>query len=427
MAIKKEVCAEKTGSQFDIVIIGGGMVGISLSLILAAQEGWKILLVEAQPMALAPDETQLYSASFDARSTALSWTSRDIYESINVWTQVEKHLSKINQIHVSDRSNAGLTRMSADETGVGALGYVVENKWLGTVLTDHLSRSAVEVISAAKVDNLRLISNGAEIELKHDELSNNTLKQKISADLVVIADGAESNTAKKIGIYSDTTAYGQTAIIANIQLSKRHNEVAYERFTDQGPMALLPLADYAGQHRAALIWVMPDEISENLLEKPDEVFLDRLQARFGYRLGSFKRAGKRLSYPLSLTLSNEQVRHNIVVMGNAAHSLHPVAGQGFNLSLRDASVLAEILNSARKSDESIGSLDVLERYFKSQSNDQRNTVLFSDGLTKFFSGSSNLAAFSRNSGLVALDLFPQVRQRFTKFGMGMTSSEAGHG
>ena len=122
MAIKKEVCAEKAGSQFDIVIIGGGMVGISLSLILAAQEGWKILLVEAQPMALAPDETQLYSASFDARSTALSWTSRDIYESINVWTQVEKHLSKINQIHVSDRSNAGLTRMSADETGVGALG-----------------------------------------------------------------------------------------------------------------------------------------------------------------------------------------------------------------------------------------------------------------------------------------------------------------
>ena len=192
-------------------------------------------------------------------------------------------------------------------------------------------------------------------------------------------------------------------------------------------MALLPLSDFEGQHRSALVWVQSEETVEGLIKAADEAFLDSLQQRFGHRLGRFKQVGNRLAYPLALSLTSEQVRRNVVVVGNAAHSLHPVAGQGFNLSLRDVAALGARLNLARAEQKNIGALEVLEDYRQQQLVDQRNTVIFSDSLTKFFSGTSSLSAATRNSGLLALDLVPRLRHGFTKFGMGMATSEARHG
>ena len=427
MSIKGIKQAKKDLPHFDMVIVGGGMVGISLALILAAQSDWKILLVEAQSMNVASAPKSHYSASFDDRSTALSWTSRNIYQSIGIWDQLSKHLTDIKHIHVSDRGHGGLTRMSADEAGVDALGYVVENHWLGSVLIDQLGHHSIETLSNTKVSAVRPMRGGIEISLDGKQSAGDEGQQLIRSDLLIIADGSNSKTAQKLGIYSQCSSYRQTAIIANIQLEKKHQGTAYERSTDQGPMALLPLSDYQGQHRSALVWVQSEDAVEQLVMAEDDAFLATLQQRFGHRLGRFQQVGKRVTYPLSLTLATEQVRRNVVVVGNAAHSLHPVAGQGFNLSLRDVSALAARLNQAREIQKDIGSLEVLENYYQQQLVDQRNTLMFSDSLTKFFTGTSRVSAAGRNSGLLALDLVPQLRHGFAKFGMGMATSEAQHG
>lgn len=425
MSVKEPINTQKDLSHFDMVIVGGGMVGISLALILAAQRDWKILLVEAQSMKLG--SVSNHSASFDDRSTALSWTSRNIYQSIGIWDQLSKHLTDIRQIHVSDRGHGGLTRMSAAEAGVDALGYVVENHWLGSVLIDRLAQQSIDVLANTHISSVRPLRDGIEISLKGVKALDSEETSIIHSDLLVIADGSNSKTAEKLGIHSKSSSYRQTAIIANIQLEKKHQNVAYERFTDQGPMALLPLSDFKGQHRSALVWVQPEDKAEQLIKAEDTAFLDTLQQRFGHRLGRFKQVGNRLDYPLALTLASEQVRRNVVVVGNAAHSLHPVAGQGFNLSLRDVAALAARLNIARIQQKDIGALEVLEDYQQQQLVDQRNTLIFSDSLTKFFSGTSSISAVTRNSGLLALDLVPQLRHGFAKFGMGMATSEARHG
>lgn len=419
---------KRQDAHFDVAIVGGGMVGISLALLLAEQQGLKILLIESQSMAVQSATQSTYSPSFDARSTALSWASRKIYQSVGLWDRLQLHLSDITQIHVSDRGHGGLTRMTADDADVEALGYVVENRWLGSVLLEHLNQSKVEVHMNSEVAELKPLSSGMQMHLKGGDSSNSELENHlVEASLVVIADGTESQTAQKLGIYSETTSYNQTAIIANVELGKSHNGIAYERFTDQGPMALLPLADYDGQHRSALVWARPTEIAEQLMASSDANFLQSLQKIFGYRLGRFKNIGERGSYPLALGIANEQLRRNVLLMGNSAHSLHPVAGQGFNLSLRDAAALASIVQRAREGSRPLGSLEVLEEYYQEQLSDQRNTLMFSDSLTKSFGRSSSLAALGRNAGLLTLDLIPGLRQRFARFGMGMSNTEAKHG
>ena len=419
---------ERQDAHFDVAIVGGGMVGISLALLLAEQQGLKILLIESQSMAVQSATQPTYSPSFDARSTALSWASRKIYQSVGLWDRLQLHLSDITQIHVSDRGHGGLTRMTADDADVEALGYVVENRWLGSVLLEHLNQSKVEVHMNSEVAELKPLSSGMQMYLKGGDSYNSELENHlVEASLVVIADGTESQTAQKLGIYSETTSYNQTAIIANVELGKSHSGIAYERFTDQGPMALLPLSDYDGQHRSALVWARPTEIAEQLMASSDADFLQSLQKIFGYRLGRFKNIGERGSYPLALGIANEQVRRNVLLMGNSAHSLHPVAGQGFNLSLRDAAALASIVQRAREGSRPLGSLEVLEEYYQEQLSDQRNTLMFSDSLTKSFGRSSSLAALGRNAGLLTLDLIPGLRQRFARFGMGMSNTEAKHG
>ena len=419
---------ERQDAHFDVAIVGGGMVGISLALLLAEQQGLKILLIESQSMAVQSATQPTYSPSFDARSTALSWASRKIYQSVGLWDRLQLHLSDITQIHVSDRGHGGLTRMTADDADVEALGYVVENRWLGSVLLELLNQTKVEVHMNSEVAELKPLSSGMQMYLKGGDSSNSELENHlVEASLVVIADGTESQTAQKLGIYSETTSYNQTAIIANVELGKSHNGIAYERFTDQGPMALLPLSDYDGQHRSALVWARPTEIAEQLMASSDADFLQSLQKIFGYRLGRFKNIGERGSYPLALGIANEQLRRNVLLMGNSAHSLHPVAGQGFNLSLRDAAALASIVQRAREGSRPLGSLEVLEEYYQEQLSDQRNTLMFSDSLTKSFGRSSSLAALGRNAGLLTLDLIPGLRQRFARFGMGMSNTEAKHG
>ena len=417
------VAAANTGanSHYDIVIVGGGMVGISLALLLRAQQPWNILLIEAQELASSDGPVSgAYSSSFDARSTALSWSSKNIYQSIGLWPQLKKHLSAIAQIHVSDRGHVGMTRIDAGDANVDALGYVVENQWLGSVLLNQLTKTDIQLLGSCKLETIEPLASGMRLQLQQADKDLQTIETK----LLVIADGAGSTTAQQLGIQSQSTPYDQTGIIANVSLEKPHGGVAYERFTDQGPMALLPLADFKGRPRSALVWTQPRAMAETLMAADEQAFLEQLQLRFGYRLGHFKQLGKRVAYPLALTTATEQVRRHLVVMGNAAHSLHPVAGQGFNLSLRDAAALA---NSLAEAGDRIGDLEVLQNYQQQQAIDQRNTVLFSDSLPKLFGLSSSIVALGRNSGLLAMDLIPSLRNSFAQFGMGMATREPGNG
>ena len=393
-------------NSYDIVIVGGGMVGVSLALLLEDQHDWRILLIEAQTINGSAETT--YSPSFDARSTALSWSTRRIYQTMGLWSELEPFVSKINQIHVSDRGHIGLTRIDAQTVDVDALGYVVENQRLGTALLNKLHSSQVEFRSATRIQAVKPLLSG--MQLTFDD------RDTVDAKLLVVADGAGSSTADMLGISSHSKAYQQSGIIANISLGKPHQGVAYERFTDQGPLALLPLSHFQGRPRSALVWTLPIDQADILMQADDEVFLTALQERFGYRLGTFEAVGERLSYPLALTTASEQVRSNLAVMGNAAHSLHPVAGQGFNLSLRDAASLADTLADAP---QAIGELLTLQRYQRKQATDQRNTLLFTDSLPKVFGLSSALVAMGRNSGLVAMDLVAPLREQFARFGTGM--------
>ena len=406
------------------------MVGLSLALLLAQQKRWRIALIDSQPLK-GNQESPDYSPSFDNRSTALSWSSRNIFQKLALWEQLQDYATAISQIHVSDRGHIGLARIRAQEAGVEALGYVLENSWLGSVLINAATASDIALYGASKVKTVKPLANSIEIVIDDqtkDQTEGQTRDKESCLDskLLVIADGADSTTAKQLGIQSQSKPYGHSAIIANIRLENPHQGIAYERFTDQGPMAMLPLTNYSGGSRASLVWTQPTEMAERLMNADDDSFLSELQERFGFRMGLFKGVGNRSCYPLALTTAEEQVRRRLVVVGNAAHSLHPVAGQGFNLSLRDVAALANNLANCPQNAD-IGELDSLLAYQKQQAKDQRNTILFSDNLPKLFGGSSSAVALGRNSGLMLMDLLPPLRKQFARFGMGLGNPQVDYG
>lgn len=396
--------------NYDVVIAGGGMVGASLALGLSRYSDGRlrVLVVESFPLRSSSAEPR-YQPSFDARSTALSYGSREIFDKWGVWSQLRSHVSPIKHIHVSDRGHFGSTLMHAEEQGWEALGYVVENAWLGNVLLAQLSDApGVEFCAPATVTAAHSAPDHAQLTVEHDGE-----QQQIQAGLLVVADGAHSGLREQLGIGAHIRDYEQCALIANVCFQKPHDGTAYERFTDRGPLALLPLADSDdGEPRAALVWTLEPDEAAAMLEADEAEFLGALQSRFGYRQGRLTRVGERHVYPLQLIEAEEQLRSHIVVMGNAAHSLHPVAGQGFNLALRDVARLCQVLMAGSAGGETLGSLEQLQRYYQQQVSDQRLTVAFSDRLPALFGNRQPLLSVLRNIGLVALDVAAPAKARF---------------
>jgi len=384
-----------------LAIVGGGLVGASLALALqhgAKERGWTVELIE--PFEPGHD----YQPSYDARSTALSYGTRLIYQRLGVWDQIAERAEPITDIHVSDRGRAGVTRLDAASQQVPALGYVVENAWIGHCLWQALDDDVVTRRCPAEVEHMRAVPGGYRLTL--------TDGQTLDCDLAVLADGGRSGLREHLGIEVKQSPYGQTALIANVTPGTPHGGRAFERFTDEGPMALLPLPD----NRCALVWTRPERDAARLAAAPEAEFLEELQQAFGYRLGGFRQVGARHLYPLVLIEAQEQVRSGLVVLGNAAHSLHPIAGQGYNLSLRDTEALAVAL---LRSSAPLGDLSVLQGYHQQQRSDQRLTVGFSDQLTQLFGESGRLSVAGRNLGLLGLDLLPPAKAWFARQAMGM--------
>jgi 2-octaprenyl-6-methoxyphenol hydroxylase len=407
-------------SEFrDIVIAGGGMVGVSLALQLAAvlPVDTDICLVEGfsfpEPVTNGrPD----YHPAFDARSTALSYSSRLIYEETGLWQDLEGWLCPIDSIHVSTRGRFGSTLMRARDYDWPALGYVVENAWLGNSLIQALYRQQrVEVRSPARVLHAGACGTGVELQLQVGEQQH-----RVQTSLLVVADGAASGLRQQLGVAVDEKPYRQHALVANVATAEPHAGCAFERFTDEGPLALLPLLPVAGApHRSALVWSLPASQAGHLQGCPQEEFLRALQERFGYRLGRICQVGERHSYPLSLVQSSEQVRQGIVVMGNAAHALHPVAGQGYNLALRDVAQLGAVLSAAVAQGDSPGDLVHLQEYQRRQQLDQERTIQFSDRLPSLFMHSDPVLGLARDLALSGLDLLPPLKRQFVRYAAGV--------
>lgn len=386
-----------TPSRYDIAIVGGGLMGAALALLFCKTlPGRRVVLIEQRALESASDQV-LAQPNFDARPTALAPTSAVTLRHLGVWPALATHATAIRRVQVSDRGHLGWVRLGTDSNSGEPLGYVVENRALGRALTDALLACAgLELKAPAHVQRLQTRSGGVQLDLSD---------HCIEAELVVIADGADSRLRQQLGIAGFNKDYGQTAVIANVRHQQSHQGTAFERFTRQGPLAFLPLGGAQGR-TSAVVWTWPTAQAEEAMAMSDDVFLAHLQSEFGYRVGHLQQVGVRQSYGLRLCLAQEQVRSGIVLMGNAAHFLHPVAGQGYNLALRDGVRLAEVLQDAKGN---LGDLQVLQEYERRQRPDQRNTVRLSDGFNEMFSTPEPHWALLRNLGMIGVQWNSGVR------------------
>lgn len=400
-----------TGSV-DIAIVGGGMVGASLAVALE-HLGVTTALIEAVPHDAASQP------SFDERTTALSNGSRRILETLGMWPAVAADATPIAKVHVSDQGHFGFARIDAAEQGLKSLGHVVPNRSLGSALWSALSRRCdVRVFCPARVARVEVHARSVELIVAETRSAGASVADEasaastsIEARLVVAADGIESAVRRAFGVEADVRDYHQTAVITTVLPNKFHEHVAYERFTASGPLALLPLAD----GRCTLVLTLTRDMAERAMSWPDEEFLAEVQRRFGFRLGRFLKVGRRVAYPLSLSRARKTSAGRCVIVGNAAQGLHPVAGMGFNLGLRDAASLAELVAEHR---DDPGSPALTAAYDEWRAADRREVIGFTDGLVRLFSAPWGPVRYLRNLGLLAFDLLPPAKAALSSLSTG---------
>lgn len=409
-------------AEADLIIVGGGMVGINLALMLAQRlPQLRVTLLESVRLpAVAAGQPPVHTPSFDARNTALSRRTVQAFTDLGLWSRLQPHATPIHRIHVSDRGHFGFARLDAAEEQVESFGQVIENAWLGLVLLAALRECpSVTLRDGVEVTGLAPCDTHAEVMLASGE--------RLVAPLVVAADGTQSRSRDWLGLTASWHDYGQTALVTTVATSLPHEQVAYERFTAQGPMALLPLPDeppdagtgrQAGSRRS-LVWALATAEAARVAALDDADFLAALQQAFGRRAGRFTRVGRRHAYPLQLMVAQQQVAPRALILGNAAHSLHPVAGQGFNLCLRDALVLVERMAEAVTQGDDLGNPARLQAYEAARQQDQRQIIRFSDALVRGFSHASPLLALIRNAGLVGFDLMPGAKPALARYAMGL--------
>ncbi|HDZ33531.1 MAG TPA: 2-octaprenyl-6-methoxyphenyl hydroxylase [Pseudoalteromonas sp.] len=384
--------------QFDVVIIGGGLAGASCALSVAkTNPALNIAVVEANQV------TGDYHPSFDDRSIALAQQSVEYLQSLNLFEQNAPYTAAIKKVSVSDRGHFGKAHINCDEFAKPSLGYVVEVNPFGRALHLRLTQSNITLLCPDSVTAIEQTLHSNTLTLQSGE--------QLDAALLVIADGAQSPTRNLLGLGFNTQPYEQGAIIANVEVAGGHNNHAFERFTQNGPMALLPMSN----NRYSLVWCMRQDQIEQHMALNEQDFISALQSAFGYRGGQFTKVGMRTSYPLVYGQVESLTAHRTVVIGNAAHAIHPIAGQGFNLGLRDVQVLSNLIANSQ---HDLGSYAFTREYSKKRSDDIKTVMSLTDALVRLFSNSSRVLALGRSIGLFSMDLFPVLKAPLAKQLMG---------
>lgn len=396
-----------SSTHYDLVIVGGGLAGASLAVALG-KTNYQIAVIEAY--AVDTDS----QPSYDERTIALTYSARHIFNQLGVWdSHIEADACAIKSIHISNKGHLGLTRLSCLDAGTPALGYVVPTRSLGHALTKQIQRSDnVTFYCPCEASQIVVKEHAAIVTVQTEDAENPV---ELSAKLVVIADGGRSPLLSKLGFHKEQYPYLQSALLSIISTNIVHGNKAYERFMDDGPLALLPMTD----QRFAVVWTLSPENLKRIEALDDPEYIACLQDAFGTTAGLFSTPTPRKAYPLARSILNTPYSERVLVLGNAAHTVHPVAGQGFNLGLRDVAALAEQLIQPECEISDIGALSFLQHYAQSRAQDTQRVSQFTDGLLKVFSHPSPLVSAGRNLGLAVVENLPFLKRALLRHSMGL--------
>ncbi|MFA9421883.1 MAG: FAD-dependent monooxygenase [Gammaproteobacteria bacterium] len=389
----------------DIVVIGGGLVGLSAALALQ-QPDRHISILESGTL------QQKQPAGLNARSIALSYASVQIFRALGLWQEIKTQASPIKTIHISSHGEWGVTRLQASDYELEAMGYVVESQVLDKLLLDRIEASkGISLNRGASFESAEF-SDCVKLHYRSEDKM-----RELKANLVLVADGTQSKARSSLGIEHRNINYAQAAIIANVEVSQPTPGVAYERFTNSGPLAMLPL----GGSRYACVWTHYPAISSELVQLDDGQFLASLQQCFGYRLGFLEKVSPRFCFPLHRTEALGLIKNRCVLLGNAANTLHPVAGQGLNLALRDVASLSQLFRNQRiQSLDELAIRQLLDDYESSRVVEQRQVARLGDGMVTLFSNDLPVLKKLRAGALALLDIVPSLKTGVAMSGMGFS-------
>ncbi len=387
-------------NNYSVVIVGGGLVGASLAIALK-KIGLDLLVLEA-----VEAESQL-QPSFDDRSVALSLSSMKILNKFGIYEKLKYKGQALENIHVSDQGQYGFARLESNKLNIEQLGAVIENRILGELLLDKVEQLKIEYRSPIKVTKATKDDRGYSLLL-----TNGEHEETVNCSLLILADGARSPLKNDLGFTTKETDFEKSAIVCNVKPQLPHNNWAYERFTSNGPLALLPL----NQNRLSIVWSNTVEKTKELINSTEEEFAEELLKSFGARLGWFEKIGKRLSFPLKQIVSINTVKENCLLIGNSAQTLHPIAGQGLNLALRDILALQAHLGSSNL--DKLGDYNDLLMFEKTRVKDRQETIANTEGLARLFANEWSPMTYSRNFIMKFMDIIPPLKEKFAIQAMG---------
>ena len=394
--------------KFDLIINGGGLVGASLACALASN-GFRVAIIESQ------DCDSLQHPSFDARAIALTYSSGVIFSNLSVWQNLKREkATTISKIVVSDESGGGQVQLTASDVGYEALGWNVDARELGQQLYRVLSESAnITLFFANQIQQLEIDRNQVRAEVSSTDSFE---RHRLTADVLVVADGSNSALRDQLQFKLRKSQYQQSALVFRVDTDQENLNNAYEHFCRAGPLALLPVGDTG----YSVVWTNEPEFLGQLMRLSRKDLLTKLQAHFGDRVGQFRQMlGERKAYPLQLSYLTKNIRPSVVVVGNASHTVHPVAGQGFNLALRDIAALVDVLCKARSRGWPIGSYDVLSKYENWRTREGRKVTWFTDGMVRLFANQLPILTPTRNLGLDLLQVLPPLKRQLLMRTMGI--------